>query len=82
LALVNALEIDSHRAEYTLFEAARAYASADGRTEASIADIRAVAPLALRLRRSDFMLEFVRTQQSEDDGIRQQLDRVVGSAQA
>ena len=31
LRLVQDLDIDSHRAEYTMFEAARAYAAADGR---------------------------------------------------
>jgi magnesium chelatase subunit I len=41
LALVQELDIDSHRAEYTMFEAARAYAAADGRNVAAEADIRA-----------------------------------------
>lgn len=52
LGLIDRLGIDSLRAEITLFEAARAHAVADGRTAATPADVRAVAPMALRLRRS------------------------------
>ena len=79
LALVHNLDIDSHRAEYTMFEAARAYAAADGRDVATIADIRAVAPMALRQRRSEFMANFFEAQQAEDDHIREQIDHLVGS---
>ncbi|HYO88711.1 MAG TPA: hypothetical protein VER79_08680 [Candidatus Limnocylindrales bacterium] len=74
IALVQALDIDSHRAEYAMFEAARAHAAADGRTLATITDIRAVAPLALRQRRSDFMVDYFQSQSSEDDQIRTRLD--------
>ncbi len=52
LAVIERLGIDSLRAEITLFESARAHAVADGRTVATPADVRAVAPMALRLRRS------------------------------
>lgn len=52
LGVVERLGIDSLRAEITLFEGARAHAVADGRTVATPADVRAVAPMALRLRRS------------------------------
>jgi len=79
LSLVHDLDIDSHRAEYTMFEAARAYAAADGRDLASVADIRAVAPMALRQRRSEFMANFFETQQAEDDHIRTQIDHLLGS---
>ncbi len=78
LALVNELEIDSHRAEYTMFEAARAYAASDGRLEATVADIRAVAPLALRQRRSEFMINFFEEQTAEDDDIRARIDQLTG----
>jgi magnesium chelatase subunit I len=74
IALVQALDIDSHRAEYAMFEAARAHAAADGRALATIADIRVVAPLALRQRRSDFMVDYFQGQTSEDDQIRARLD--------
>jgi magnesium chelatase subunit I len=76
LALVRALDIDSHRAEYTMFEAARAHAAADGRDLATIADIRAVAPMSLRQRRSEFMVNFFEMQRSEDEQIRAQIDEL------
>lgn len=76
LKLVQALEIDSHRAEYTMFEAARAHAAADERTEVSIEDIRIVAPMALRQRRSEFMLNFFTQQETEDQKIRTILDEI------
>lgn len=69
LRLVQELNIDSHRAEFTMFEAARSYAAADGRTTATIEDLRAVAPLALRQRRSKFMDEFFATQGVEDEQV-------------
>jgi len=76
LGLVKQMGIDSHRAEYTLFEAARAYAAADYRTEVSLDDIKAVAPMALRQRTSEFMDIFFERQQAEDDVIRTILDEV------
>lgn len=77
LELVQRLEIDSHRAEYTMFEAARAHAAADGRTLATLDDIRVVAPLALRQRRSEFMVNFFELQQREDEQIRETLDTIL-----
>ncbi len=71
LALVRELDIDSHRAEFTLFEAARAHAAADGRTQADVNDVQAVAAMALRQRRSEFMVQFAQQQQAEDEAIRQ-----------
>ncbi len=79
LALVRDLDINSHRAEYTMFEAARAYAAADGRDVATAADIRAVAPMALRQRRSEFMVEFFESQQAEDEQIRTRIDQLIKS---
>jgi len=79
LALVQELGIDSHRAEYTLFEAARAYAASDGRDIATVSDIRTVASMALRQRRSDFMTRFFDGQQEEDDHIRAHIDEIIGS---
>ncbi|NWF68800.1 MAG: ATP-binding protein [Chloroflexi bacterium] len=76
LALVQKLDIDSHRAEYTMFEAARAYAAADNRTLATPQDIRAVAPLALRQRRSEFMNQFFENQAIEDEQIRRVMDEI------
>jgi magnesium chelatase subunit I len=74
LALINTLGIDSHRAEYAMFEAARAHAAADGRDTADIGDIRAVAPMALRQRRSQFMVDFFNRQSDEDLAIRTGVD--------
>jgi magnesium chelatase subunit I len=78
LQLVKQLDIDSHRAEYTMFEAARAYAAADGRSLATADDIRAIAPLALRQRRSEFMSQFFETQAKEDEQIRTCIDNIMG----
>ncbi len=77
LDLVQRLEIDSLRAEITLFEAARAYAAADGRTTATPTDVRAVAGMALRLRRSQFMVDYFTAQAAEDQEIRRLLDEVI-----
>ncbi|MBE2268551.1 MAG: ATP-binding protein [Anaerolinea sp.] len=78
LRLVSELDIDSHRAEYTMFEAARAYAASDGREVASIDDVRAVAPMALRQRRSEFMVNFFEAQHAEDEHIRERIDHLMG----
>lgn len=80
LELIHRLEIDSHRAEYTMFEAARAHAAADGRDEADVRDIRAVASLALRQRRSQFMVDFFERQSSEDTIITDYIDQLEGNA--
>jgi magnesium chelatase subunit I len=74
LQLIQDLEIDSLRAEITLFEAARAHAIADGRKKAGTSDVRAVAPMALRLRRSDFMKEYLTLRKVEEDEIQKTLE--------
>ena len=66
LNLIAGLHIESLRAEITLFEAARAHAAADGRDVVSAQDLRAVAPMALRLRRSAFMHEYIARQGEEE----------------
>jgi magnesium chelatase subunit I len=58
--------IDSLRAEITWFESARAYAAADGRNEVTTEDLQMVAPMALRLRRSQFMTDYLKGQLSEE----------------
>ena len=67
LRLIEDMGIESLRAEITLFEAARAHAVADGRNQAEERDIRQVAPMALRMRRSQFMVDYLAEQQKEDD---------------
>lgn len=79
LKLIEELEIDSLRAEMTLFEAARAHAIADGRNRASPKDIRAVAPMALRLRRSAFMKDFFRGEEPEQEQLDQLLKQLTAS---
>ena len=74
LTLVKRMGIDSLRAEITLFEAARAHAIADARLEVEPQDIHAVAPLALRLRRSEFMNRYFADQDEEE----QQLAHLLG----
>ena len=70
LRWIEALKIDSHRAEMTLFEAGRALAAIDGRLEVTIEDLRTVAPLALRQRQTEIAAEFFEKQQTEDDSRR------------
>lgn len=66
IALVQKMGIDSLRAEITWFESARAYAAADGRSEVTQNDLKAVAPMALRLRRSVFMNDYFQGQAGEE----------------
>ena len=78
LQLVRELNIHSHRAEFTMFEAARAYAAADGRTHASVEDLRAVTPMALRMRRSQFIDDFFDEQKKESKQIADLFDQLNG----
>lgn len=77
LALVHQLEIDSLRAEITLFEATRALAAADGRETATVADLQEVAPMALRLRRSQFMFDYFHSREAEEGGIQRLVEELV-----
>ncbi|MEW5868926.1 MAG: ATP-binding protein [Chloroflexota bacterium] len=77
LDIIRELQIDSLRAEITLFESARAHAAADSRQEVTPEDLHTVAPLALRARRSSFMVEFFANQQTEEAEIRSIIDRVL-----
>jgi len=70
LKIIQSLGIDSLRAEITLFEASRAHAVADGREQATPADVKAVAPMTLRLRRSAFMQDFFHNQAREETELR------------
>jgi magnesium chelatase subunit I len=77
LTLVERLKIDSLRAEITLFEAARAYAIADGRLGVSPGDLHVVAPMALRLRRSTFIDGYFSQQESEEQELSSLLNDVL-----
>lgn len=70
LALIREMQIDSNRAEITLFEAARAHAAAGDRHSVTVEDVTAVALLALRQRRSPYLQQFFATQQEEDEAMR------------
>ncbi|MCA9959862.1 MAG: AAA family ATPase [Anaerolineales bacterium] len=69
LQLIKHMQIESNRAEMTLFEAARAHAAADSRDVAEVADVQAVSLLALRQRRSEYLLQFFAEQAREDDAM-------------
>ncbi len=74
IELIRSLQIDSSRAELTLFEAARACAAADYRTVAALEDLRTVAPMCLRLRRSAFMTKFFAERTAEEDELANLID--------
>jgi magnesium chelatase subunit I len=76
LSIIQELNIDSLRAEITLFEAARAYAAADGRQEVNTNDLEQVSLIALRSRRSKFMTEYFASQKEEDTEISQALQLI------
>jgi len=79
LDLIEKLEIDSLRAEITLFEAARAHAVADARDEVTRQDLRAVAPMALRLRQSPFIEKYIEDQSSETKLVVDTLEQVISA---
>lgn len=74
--LIQHLGIDSLRSEVTLFEAARALAAADGRECVTMYDLKTVAPLALRLRQSAFMIQYIQEQANEEQRLAAALDAV------
>ena len=76
LGCIQALNIPSHRAEITLLEAARARAASDERTEVTVEDVRTVAPLALRQRRSAQLEAYAQGVAAEDAAIAEALARI------
>ncbi len=66
---IRKLKIDSLRAEITLLEASRAFAASDGRNIVELSDLRAVAPMALRLRRSTFMIQYFTEREREEQDL-------------
>ena len=77
LTLIEKLELDSLRAEITLFEAARAHAAADAREEVTPEDLRVVAPMALRLRRSSYIDQYLADQSSETELLNNAVDELI-----
>ncbi|MDH3943073.1 MAG: ATP-binding protein [Anaerolineae bacterium] len=76
LELIKSFDIASLRAEITMFEAARAHAAAAGRKRVNMDDLRTVAPMALRLRRSPFMTKYFVDQEGEEEEIIHALDKL------
>jgi magnesium chelatase subunit I len=76
IQIIQRMGIDSLRAEITWFEAARAYAAADNRIEVTIDDLRVVAAMALRMRRSKFILNYFTQQNDEEDEMRSMLSEL------
>jgi magnesium chelatase subunit I len=76
IKLVQKMGIDSLRAEISWFEAGRAFAAADARQKVTPEDLKAVAPMTLRLRRSPFMTEFFSSQKVEEDEMDVLLDQL------
>lgn len=77
IQLIQRMQIDSLRAEITLFEASRAYAAADNRTVVTSEDLRQVAPMALRLRRSRFMMDYFQGRKEEEQEIEKKISEVM-----
>jgi magnesium chelatase subunit I len=73
IELIHAMEIPSIRSEITLFESARAYTAMDGRQVTSMEDLRSVAPMALRLRRSSFIDQFMEKQGQEEAELKRRI---------
>jgi magnesium chelatase subunit I len=78
IKLIEAMKIDSLRAEITLFEAARAHAIADGRLKVGVEDLFNVAPMALRLRRSEFISEYIEKQDTEENELESNIRNIIG----
>jgi len=79
IKLVQKMGIDSLRAEISWFEAARAYTAADSRDKVTPEDLQAVAPMTLRLRRSQFMAEFFSSQEGEEIELNTMLKSLKGN---
>jgi magnesium chelatase subunit I len=60
----------------TLFEASRAYAALDGRSEVSWDDLQVIAPMALRMRRSKFIENYLSEQSKEEESIKHAFDHL------
>ncbi len=77
LELVERLKVDSLRAEITMFEAARAHAVADARLKVTSEDLHTVAPMALRLRRSNFIDDYFTQHEFEEQELNNMLKEII-----
>jgi magnesium chelatase subunit I len=80
LNLIHDLGIDSLRAEITIFESARAHAAADDRVDVSLDDLQRVAPLALRLRKSPYIENYLDDRITEDKTVSEALQAVLNKS--
>jgi magnesium chelatase subunit I len=77
IQLIDKMKIDSLRAEITLFEGARALAAAEGRDEVIIQDLVTIAPMALRMRSSKFMADFLKDTELEGQELAESIKLVL-----
>jgi magnesium chelatase subunit I len=77
LELIRSLNIDSLRAEITLFEAIKALAALDNRKLATAEDVKVIAPMALRMRRSGFIETYLNDQSKEENEINQAVTQTI-----
>ena len=77
LKLIHTLGINSLRAEITLFEAIRAFAALDNRKTAKASDLHLIAPMALRMRRSEFIDKYLSEQSDEVQDISNAVKKTV-----
>jgi len=82
LKLIERLEVDSLRAEITLFESARAHAVADGRMKVTFDDLHAVSAMALRMRRSSFIDDYFTQHEVDEDALGEILDEIIPDSDA
>ena len=77
IELIKDLNIHSLRAELTLFEAAKALAATENRDQITTEDIKSIAPMALRLRRSTYITNFLNSNEAENEEINSSLDKIL-----
>jgi magnesium chelatase subunit I len=77
IELIKDLNIHSLRAELTLFEAAKALAASETRDYITEEDIITIAPMALRLRRSAYITEFIEKNNAENLEINTSLGKLI-----
>lgn len=77
IELIKDLNIHSLRAELTLFEAAKALAASENRDQITIEDIKTIAPMALRLRRSAYISNFIENSETENQEIETSLGKIL-----
>ncbi len=77
IELIKDLNIHSLRAELTLFEAAKALAASENREYITEEDIITIAPMALRLRRSAYISEFIEKNNAENLEINTSLGKLI-----